>query len=76
MDHNEQMLRSGRDSHEKARLREYRPCARDLQLGEPWRWATGPSATGELRIVDRNPGNFAWITYNVLEHLIENVEGG
>jgi len=26
---------------------------------------------GELRIVDKNPANWAWITYNVFEHLIE-----
>jgi ABC-type transport system substrate-binding protein len=30
-----------------------------------------PVPQGELRIVDKNPANWAWITYNVFEHLIE-----
>ena len=30
-----------------------------------------PVPRGELQIVDKNPSNFAWMTYNVLEHLIE-----
>ncbi len=30
-----------------------------------------PAPRGELRIVDKNPMNFAFITFNVFEHLIE-----
>jgi ABC-type transport system substrate-binding protein len=30
-----------------------------------------PAPRGELRIVDKNPANWVWITYNVFEHLIE-----
>ena len=30
-----------------------------------------PTAAGELRIVDKNPLNWAFITYNVMEHLVE-----
>ena len=30
-----------------------------------------PTPQGELRIVDPHPANWAWITYNVFEHLIE-----
>src|SRR5262245_51898164 len=30
-----------------------------------------PIPRGELHIVDKNPANWAWITYNVFEHLIE-----
>jgi peptide/nickel transport system substrate-binding protein len=30
-----------------------------------------PNPRGELRIVDKHPLNWAWITMNVLEHLIE-----
>lgn len=35
-----------------------------------------PAPQGELRIVDKNPANFAWMTYNVLEHLIEADKDG
>jgi hypothetical protein len=35
-------------------------------LGEP-----GPAPRGEVRIVDKNPLNWASITYNVFEHLME-----
>src|SRR5712671_7204517 len=31
----------------------------------------GPAPRGELRIVDTDPGNWASITWNVFEHLIE-----
>ena len=35
-----------------------------------------PAPRGELRIVDKNPANWAWITYNVFETLIEvDMEG-
>ncbi len=30
-----------------------------------------PAPRGELRIVDKHPENWAWITLNVMEHLIE-----
>ncbi len=30
-----------------------------------------PAPRGELRIVDKNPGNWASITFNVMDHLIE-----
>lgn len=30
-----------------------------------------PPPRGELRIVDANPANWVWMTYNVFEHLIE-----
>ncbi len=30
-----------------------------------------PAPQGELRIVDKNPGNWAWLTWNVFEHLME-----
>ncbi len=30
-----------------------------------------PAPRGELRIVDKNPANWAWITYNIFETLIE-----
>jgi ABC-type transport system substrate-binding protein len=30
-----------------------------------------PAPRGELRIVDKNPDNWAWITWNVFEHLVE-----
>jgi len=30
-----------------------------------------PAPRGELRIVDTNPQNWAWITFNVFEHLVE-----
>ena len=30
-----------------------------------------PTAAGELRIVDKNPFNWVFITFNVMEHLIE-----
>ena len=31
----------------------------------------GPAPRGELRIVDTDPLNWAWITWNVIEHLVE-----
>jgi peptide/nickel transport system substrate-binding protein len=31
---------------------------------------------GELRIVDKHPDNWAWITFNVFEHLIEADKNG
>jgi len=40
-------------------------------------WSTGgvgqerPTPRGELRIVDTDPLNWAWITWNVFEHLVE-----
>jgi ABC-type transport system substrate-binding protein len=30
-----------------------------------------PAPRGELRVVDRDPYNWAWITWNVFEHLVE-----
>jgi len=30
-----------------------------------------PTPRGEIRVVDKHPANWAWITYNVFEHLIE-----
>ena len=30
-----------------------------------------PAPRGELRIVDTDPQNWAWITWNVFEHLVE-----
>ena len=30
-----------------------------------------PTPRGELRIVDTDPMNWAWITWNVFEHLVE-----
>jgi peptide/nickel transport system substrate-binding protein len=36
----------------------------------------GPSLRGELRIVDKNPQNWAFITFNVFEHLMEYDENG
>ena len=30
-----------------------------------------PAPSGELRVVDRDPMNWAWITWNVFEHLVE-----
>jgi peptide/nickel transport system substrate-binding protein len=30
-----------------------------------------PTQRGELRIVDKDPLNWAWITWNVFEHLVE-----
>ena len=35
-----------------------------------------PVPRGELRIVDKNPANFVWMTANVLEHLIEADKDG
>ena len=35
-----------------------------------------PAPRGELRIVDKNPSNFAWMAYNVFEHLIEADKDG
>jgi hypothetical protein len=38
--------------------------------------AQGPTPRGELRIVDKNPANWAWITYNIFETLMEvDLEG-
>jgi hypothetical protein len=28
-----------------------------------------PTPRGELRVVDKNPTNWAWVTFNVFEHL-------
>lgn len=33
--------------------------------------AQPPTPRGELRVVDKNPLNWAWIVWNVFEHLIE-----
>ncbi len=30
-----------------------------------------PAPRGELRIVDKNPLNWAWVTLNIFEHLVE-----
>jgi ABC-type transport system substrate-binding protein len=30
-----------------------------------------PAPHGELRVVDHNPANWGWITFNVFEHLVE-----
>jgi hypothetical protein len=30
-----------------------------------------PAPRGELRVVDKNPANWAFITYNVMDHLVE-----
>jgi ABC-type transport system substrate-binding protein len=30
-----------------------------------------PAPRGELRVVDKNPNNWAWITLNVFDHLME-----
>ena len=38
----------------------------NMSLGEQ-----PPAPRGELRIVDKNPTNWAWITFNVFDHLIE-----
>ena len=35
-----------------------------------------PAPRGELRIVDKNPNNWAWITHNTREHLIEFTKDG
>jgi hypothetical protein len=35
-----------------------------------------PSPRGELRIVDKNPQNWAFIAFNVFEHLMEYDENG
>jgi ABC-type transport system substrate-binding protein len=35
-----------------------------------------PTPRGELRIVDKHPDNWAWITFNVFEHLIEADKDG
>ena len=34
-------------------------------------WEQVPTPRGELRIVDTDPMNWAWIAWNVFEHLIE-----
>jgi ABC-type transport system substrate-binding protein len=36
----------------------------------------GPSPRGELRIVDKNPQNWAFIAFNVFEHLMEYDQHG
>ena len=33
-------------------------------------WGQTPAPRGELRIVDKDPLNWAWITWNVFEHLV------
>jgi peptide/nickel transport system substrate-binding protein len=35
-----------------------------------------PAPRGELRIVDTDPLNWAWITWNVFEHLVELDKNG
>ena len=35
-----------------------------------------PAPRGELRIVDKNPRNWAWIAWNVFDHLIEVDKNG
>src|SRR5881296_1329067 len=35
-----------------------------------------PTPRGELRVVDKDPLNWAWITWNVFEHLVEIDKGG
>ena len=32
---------------------------------------THPAPRGELRIVDKDPANWVWITFNIFEHLIQ-----
>jgi ABC-type transport system substrate-binding protein len=36
----------------------------------------GPAPQGELRVVDTHPWNWAWITFNVFEHLLELDKAG
>jgi len=40
-------------------------------VGHYEQWGTNPSTAGEVRIVDKNPLNWASIVYNVFEHLME-----
>ena len=40
------------------------------------RGAQVPAPRGELRIVDKHPLNWAWIVYNVFEHLVEVDKAG
>jgi ABC-type transport system substrate-binding protein len=35
-----------------------------------------PPPRGELRVVDKSPANWAWVTWNVFEHLIEMDKDG
>jgi ABC-type transport system substrate-binding protein len=42
-----------------------------LGWGECGVGAQVPAPRGELRIVDKNPANWAWLTWNVFEHLME-----
>jgi peptide/nickel transport system substrate-binding protein len=35
-----------------------------------------PAPQGELRVVDTDPGNWAWIAWNVFDHLIELTRDG
>ena len=35
-----------------------------------------PAPRGEIRVVDRHPWNWAWITWNVFEHLVEYDKDG
>jgi ABC-type transport system substrate-binding protein len=32
---------------------------------------SGPAPRGELRIIDKHPWNWIWITFNVFEHLMD-----
>ena len=61
----------GRDSHETTRRWQYRPSARHSGVGRPQLGEQVPTPRGELRIVDTDPMNWAWIAWNVFEHLIE-----
>src|SRR5437867_11056982 len=47
-----------------------------LGWGERGVRAQVPAPRGELRIVDKNPINWAWLTWNVFEHLMEIDEHG
>ena len=56
----------------KLRRREPRPRARHPRGGSRWiRPRALPTPRGELRIVDTDPSNWAWITQQSLERLIE-----
>lgn len=35
-----------------------------------------PTPRGELRILDKHPDNWAWITFNIFEHLLEADKDG
>jgi peptide/nickel transport system substrate-binding protein len=39
--------------------------------GAPSVGQQAPTPRGELRVVDKNPANWAWVTFNVFEHLME-----